>query len=474
MIQFKILFFCLLSFLFFGAQLQAAKADKMNVLFLVIDDLNTWLLSNPDRYAGKVHTPNLKKLADSGVLFTQAFAASPKCSPSRTAFLSGVSPWKSGHTDNGLLVKGNPVLAESISLPKLFQDLGYYMATSGKISHGYDDGVTWEKVWKHKRDPAPPNAPLNGFATAKNKKLTEKDWGVTHLKETEMNDTLVADSAIEALQMKHDRSFFIACGLFHPHMPWYVPQKYFDKYPLDKVVPPPVKEDDLEDIPEPGKKLISGTYHTAKEHDQYKKGVQAYLATTTYADYQMGRVLDTLEKSPYKDNTIVVLLSDHGFHVGEKTHWQKGTLWEEATNSLLMFRVPGVTKAKQVCLNPVSLMDIYPTITELAGIQKPDYVEGRSLAPLLRNTNAEHSYPVLTAYQEHVSVRTEQYRLIRYSDGSLEFYDRCKDPNEWTNQSDNPDFASIRKELAALIPEFEMLPYVRGKNKAKPTGSSRK
>ena len=348
------------------------------------------------------------------------------------------------------------------------------MATSGKISHGYDDGVTWEQVWKHKRDPAPPNAPLNGFASAKNKRLTEKDWGVTHLKETEINDTLVADSAIEALQMKHDRPFFIACGLFHPHMPWYVPQKYFDMYPLDKVVPPSVKEDDLDDIPEPGKKLISNTYQNAKEHDQYKKGVQAYLATTTYADYQMGRVLDTLEKSPYKDNTIVVLLSDHGFHVGEKTHWQKGTLWEEATNSLLMFRVPGVNKPKQICLNPVSLMDIYPTITELAGIQKPDYVDGRSLVPLLKNVTADHSYPVLTAYQEHVSVRTEQYRLIRYSDGSMEFYDLCKDPNEWTNQSNNPNFASIRKELAELIPEFEMLPYVRGKNRAKTTGPSRK
>ena len=465
MTHFYTLFYLFLSFLVFEAQLQAVKSDKMNVLFLVIDDLNTWLLSNPDRYAGIVHTPNLRKLADSGVLFTQAFTASPKCSPSRTALLSGVAPWKSGHTDNGLLVKGNPVLAKSISLPKLFQDQGYYMATSGKISHGYDDGVNWEKAWKHKRDPAPPNAPLNGFAQAKNKKLTEKDWGVTHLKETEMNDTLVADSAIEALQMQHDRPFFIACGLFHPHMPWYVPQKYFDMYPLDKVVPPPLREDDLEDVPEPGKKLISDTYKNAKEHMQYLKGVQAYLATTSYADYQMGRVLDALEKSPYQDNTIVVLLSDHGFHVGEKTHWQKGTLWEEATNSLLMFRVPGVTKPKQVCHAPVSLMDIYPTITQLAGIQKPDYVDGRSLVPLLSNANAEHSYPVLTAYQEHVTVRTEQYRLIRYSDGSLEFYDRCKDPHEWTNQSDNPAFASIRKELAALLPKFQMLPYARGKNR---------
>ena len=331
------------SFAFFAVISTQVVQAKMNVLFLVVDDLNTWLLEDPDRYTGKVVAPNIKKLADSGVNFTQAFAASPKCSPSRTAFLSGVAPWKSGHTDNGLIIKDNPVLAKAVSFPKLFQEAGYYMATSGKISHGYSDGVQWEKVWRHKRDPAPPGTPFNGFAKSKSGKLTERDWGMTHLKETEMNDTLVADSAIEALQMEHDKPFFIACGLFHPHMPWYVPQKYFDLYPLDKIVPPPIKGDDLDDIPEAGKAIIRSTYQTALEHNQYLKGVQGYLATTTYADHQMGRVLDALEKSPYKDNTITVLLSDHGFHVGEKHHWQKGTLWEEATNSLLMFRVPGLT-----------------------------------------------------------------------------------------------------------------------------------
>jgi len=204
--------------------------------------------------------------------------------------------------------------------------------------------VAWDKAVKHKRDPAPPGTPFNGFAKARSGKLTERDWGVTHLKESEMNDTKVADCAVEALKMQHEKPFFIACGLFHPHMPWYVPKKYFDMYPLDDLVLPPLKDDDLDDIPPLGQKLISGTYEQALEHNQYEKGVQAYLATTSYADYQMGRVLDTLENSPYKDNTIVVLLSDHGFHVGEKRHWQKGALWEDTTNVLLMFRVPGLTR----------------------------------------------------------------------------------------------------------------------------------
>lgn len=201
----------------------ATKTNPMNVLFLVIDDLNTWLLANPGRYSGNVIAPNIQRLAESGLLFTRAYTASPKCSPSRTAFLMGVAPWESGHTDNGLVIKTNPVLAKATSFPKLFQEKGYYIVSSGKIGHGYDSGVDWDKVVKHKRDPAPPGAPLNGFARAASGRLTERDWGTTHLKESEMNDTKVADCAVEALKMKHTKPFFIACGLFHPHMPWYVP-----------------------------------------------------------------------------------------------------------------------------------------------------------------------------------------------------------------------------------------------------------
>jgi len=444
----------------------AAGARKPNVLLLIVDDLNTWMLNKPGRYPGSVIAPNIKRLADSGVQFIHAFAASPKCSPSRTAFLTGVAPWQSGHTDNGLKLKDNPALAKSVSFPRLFQQQGYYMATSGKISHGYKDGVNWDQTWRHKRDPAPPGAPLNGFAKAKNGRPTERDWGLTHLKESEMNDTKVADSAIKALRMKHDRPFFIACGLFHPHMPWYVPQRYFDMYPLDEIKLPPVKEDDLDDIPEPGRKLISSTYYHALEHKQYRKGVQAYLATTTYADAQMGRVLDALENSPYRDNTIVVLISDHGFHVGEKHHWQKGTLWEEGANTLMMFRVPGLTKPGQICERPVSLMDLYPTIVELAGIEKPSHVYGNSLVSLLRDASSPHEHPVATAYQDHISIRTERHRLIRYANGSMELYDLAYDPHQYVNGAQRSTNRKIVEELARQRPEFEMLDYVRG-NKAK-------
>ena len=225
---------------------------------LVIDDLNTWLVENPDRYAGKVIAPNINKLAKSGVNFTKAYCASPKCSPSRTSFLSGVAPWKSGVYDNGLNVKASELLNQVKSFPKLFQEAGYFTASFGKISHGYETGVEWDQRMNHNRDPAPPQAPFNGFAKSKSGKLTESDWGPTHLKESEMNDTKYADLAIKALGLKHEKPFFIACGLFHPHMPWYVPQKYFDMYPLDEIVVPPIKDDDHDDIPPLGPKTCKG------------------------------------------------------------------------------------------------------------------------------------------------------------------------------------------------------------------------
>jgi arylsulfatase A-like enzyme len=271
-----------------------------------------------------------------------------------------------------------------------------------------------------------------------------------------MNDTKYADAAIEQLKKKHTRPFFIACGVFHPHMPWYVPQKYLDMYPLDKIELPPVNTEDLDDIPEMGKKIVNrNVYDKVTSLDQYKEAVQGYLASTSYADAQMGRVLDALENSPYKDNTIVVLMSDHGFHLGEKLHWQKGTLWEEATNCLLMFRVPGLTKPQQVCGRTVTLQDVYPTLMELAGLPKPEHVDGNSLVSLLRNSDASWDFPALTAYQSHMTVRTDQYRLIRYTDGTTELYDRGKDPNEWVNRTDDPEYYRMKRKLSGYLPSQE-------------------
>ncbi|MGB0372168.1 MAG: sulfatase [Opitutales bacterium] len=444
------------------------QGDAPNILLLIIDDLNTWQLERAGRYAGKVTTPNISAFAESGVNFKRAYTASPKCSPSRTAFLNGVAPWVSGHTDNALDIKKNPALAKSTTFLKEFQDAGYFMVQSGKVSHGYDIGIDADISFRHRRDPAPPNAPFAGVVTRRGEKVPETDWGPTHLDETEMNDYLKADTAVKALQMDHDKPFVITCGLFLPHMAWWIPQKYLDMYPLDSITLPPFKDGDLSDVPEQGRDLISGSYKKAMDVGSYRSGVQAYLGTTTFADAQMGRVLDALEASPYKDNTIVVLISDHGFHVGEKEHWQKGTLWEDGTNVLFMVRAPGVTKPMQVSKTPVSLLDLYPTLMELTGMDIPEHVDGRSLVPLLKDIDTPHDYPVFSAYRDHIAIRTEEYRLIRYGDGEMELYDSTKDPNEWTNLASNPEYSAVVEKLSAQLPEFEMLPYVHAhRNKRK-------
>jgi arylsulfatase A-like enzyme len=448
--------------------LAEARADAVsgqkNVLLLVVDDLNTWLLGDPNRYTGKVVAPNLRHLADSGVLFSRAYTASPVCSPSRTALLSGVSPWASGVYHNGLDTGSSPALQRATSMPKLFKEAGYYAASYGKIGHGWDTRADWDDVVPHKRDPAPPGAPLSPVGGG------EQDWGETHLREEEMRDTMYADAAIKQFQKEHDKPFLIACGLFHPHMPWYVPRKYFEMFPLDEVVTPEMLVDDLDDVPPLGRALVEKKRKFVEqilEQGVHKQAVQGYLATTAYADAQIGRVLDALDTSAYRDNTIVVLISDHGFHLGEKTHWQKATLWEEATHCLLMCRVPGTTRAGGQSKRFVSLQDIYPTLAELCGLQPPAYLDGRSLVPLLKNPNSEWESTAITALDDqYVSVRTEGFRYIRYRDDQEEFYDCSNDPREWINEISNPKFATAIARHRSLVPDLsDMSPPMPSKRK---------
>ncbi len=441
---------------FVGTPARAEPPQPMNVLMLIVDDLNTWLLEDPTRYAGKVVAPNIQQLAREGVLFHNAYTASPVCSPSRTAFLSGVAPWKSGVSRNGVKVGDSKALKGVPSLFKTFQDREYWIAKFGKVSHGYDTGVKYEASMNHKRTPPPPGAPLNGIARSASGKITERDWGATHLDESVMSDTLLADATIDAIQRKHEKPFFISCGLFHPHYPWYVPQKYLDLYPLHEIKLPPIKADDLDDVPAYGQQLVNMSWNEKiQENGLTREAIRGYLASVTFSDANMGRVLEALDNSPHRDNTIVVLISDHGFHLGEKQNWTKATLWEEATDSVMMFRVPGVTQPNQVCTHPVSLLDIYPTLVDLVGITKPNHLDGHTLLPQLKDVRTPRSQPAITVYDGHMSVRTETARFIRYWDGETELYDRSNDPREWINQTDNAELANLKTVLAAYFPAVE-------------------
>ncbi len=426
---------------------EPVRSKQLNVLFIAVDDLNDWTTfygGHPD-----VKTPQLQRLAERGTRFTRAYCSAPACNPSRASLLCGIRPSTSGVYHNA-----NPwraQLPEAVTLPGLFMEHGYKVHGGGKIFHGgFRDPQSWHFYQKRGRDPYPENRPVNGIP-----KTAHFDWGPVPVGDEAMGDTVVCDWAIEFLAQQHDRPFFLAVGLFRPHLPWYAPQKYFDMYPLEEIALPKVIEDDLDDVPPLGVRMArpEGDHARVTATNNWKKAVQGYLASITYADHQIGRVLDALEASPYADNTLIVLWSDHGWHLGEKEHWRKFALWEEATRVTLLFDVPGLTKADTVCPRTVSLLDLYPTLADLCGLPVGAHLEGRSLRPLLADPEADWDRPVITTHgRNNHAVRSEQYRYIRYEDGTEELYDPRRDPMEWTNLAGDSQYDEVKRELARWLP----------------------
>ncbi len=259
------------------------------------------------------------------------------------------------------------------------------------------------------------------------------------------------------MRSEHDRPFFLACGIFRPHLPWYVPQKYFDLYPVDKIELPIVRGDDLDDVPAEGRALSEqrrGEFDTIKAADRWKHAVQAYLASISFADAQVGRLLSAVKASGQSERTIVVLWSDHGWHLGEKNHWHKMTLWEEATRVPLIFVAPGVTAPGGRCSSPASLIDLFPTLNKLCGLPALEDLDGESLVPLLRDPDAQRAAPAIIEYKPgQCAVRMTHHRYIRYSDGSEELYDHRVDPNEWTNLADDPSSEKVKTRLSQFATE---------------------
>ncbi len=434
-----------------------AKQAKLNVLFIAIDDLNNWIGCLNGHPGTK--TPNLDRLAGQGVLFKNAHCAAPVCNPSRAALLTGKRPSTSGVYENQQPMRRADATKDAVTLPQYFQRNGYRVVGGGKIFHGaYPDPPSWQEYYPSQTqnkppDPLPPNRPLSGIP-----KAGQFDWGVVNVPDKEMGDWKVVEWASGELRKKQSKPFFLACGIFKPHLPWYVPQKYFDLHPLDKIVLPEVKEDDLDDVPPIGKHLAlrSGDHKKVIEHNQWKTAVRSYLAAISFADAQVGRILDTLEKSAYAKNTAVVLWSDHGWHLGQKLHWRKFALWEEATHNVFMIKAPGITKPGGICQRTVSLMDTYPTVVEICGLPKKEGLEGVSLMPLLKNPAAPWDRPAVTTYlRGNHSVRSERWRYIRYNDGTEELYDHTKDPLEWTNLAGKREFAAVKKEHAKWLPKTD-------------------
>ena len=415
---------------------------KPNVLFIAIDDLRDWV-----HYLGDVQakTPNLDRLAARGLQFTRAYCAAPVCNPSRAALMSGLRPATTGVYDNG--TDWRKLIPESLPLTTAFRKNGYFVAGCGKIYHeAYRRDSEWDDYLKQEGgSPAP--AGDTGVAGIKFAPLDCKD--------DELPDYRIVSWAINQLQKKRDQPLFLACGVHKPHMPWNVPRKYFDLYPLEKIVLPKVLENDLDDVPPVGRQMArpQGDHAAIVRSGRWKEAVQGYLAAITYTDMNIGRLIDAFDSSPYAGNTIICLWSDHGWHLGEKLHWRKFALWEEATRAPFMMIVPGVTKPATVCDRTIDYMSIYPTLTDLCGLPTPKHVEGISIRSLLENPQAKWDRPALTTYLfNNHAVRTEQWRFIRYHDGGEELYDHAVDPLEWTNVAARVESAAIKRELEKWFP----------------------
>jgi arylsulfatase A-like enzyme len=276
-----------------------------------------------------------------------------------------------------------------------------------------------------------------------------------------MGDAQVVDWALSELNRKQSKPLFLGCGLFRPHLPWHVPGKYFDLFPLNDIIVPQVPPDDLDDIPTIGIKFAkpNGDHASITGHHKWKEAVQGYLASIAFMDAQLGRLIDGFDRSPRARDTHIVLWSDHGWHLGEKLHWRKMTLWEEATRVPYFWIVPGLTKPDTVCDRPVDLMSIYPTLMELTGLPTPSHVEGLSIRPLLADPKAEWKHPALTTYLfNNHAVRSDRWRYIRYADGGEELYDEVADPQEWKNLAGNAELAKVKAELAKYLPKVNAPP----------------
>lgn len=426
-----------------------------NVLFIAVDDLNDGVGCLDGRPWAK--TPNIDALARRGTVFTNAHCQAPLCNPSRTSVLTGLRPSTTGVY--GLMpgIRAVAALKERRTLPQAFAARGYSTFGAGKIFH--DGAIDWDRrhdefdMWEERGPmPFPP------------KKLVETpdairamDWGVFPETDDPQADHKIADAAIERLRaLPADKPFFIAAGFRLPHVPCFASRKWFDLHPEEGLELPPVLDDDRDDVPPFAWylhwKLPEPRLSWLRKAHQWRNLVRSYRATVSYMDSEVGRLLDALKDSGKQDETLVVLWSDHGWHLGEKGVTGKNTLWERSTRVPLIFAGPGVASGGR-CAEPVELLDLYPTLIEHVGLPPTGGLEGHSLVPQLKDAGAARPWPAITtANQGNHAVRTRDWRYIRYADGSQELYDHRDDPNEWTNLANDPAHVATLRELARQLP----------------------
>ena len=445
--------------------------SKPNILFIAIDDMNDWvgfLGGHP-----QAKTPNMDKLAKQGVAFTNAHTPAPACSPCRNALLYGQQPHTSGlypfyHRD-----KITPEFFEKRkSLMEIFRANGYNTFGAGKVHHKTINEESIKR-FDHLEYSESINDKLRNLPTL----VVDSTDGVGSKTMGKMcfrpslsplehhRDYVSSMFGLDVLKRKHEKPFFLAVGLAKPHLPFVAPKKYFDMFPIEDIKMTPIKDDDLADIPWVGRSnaKLNDDFRNRKEgtwHDV----IRAYLACIAYTDENVGRLMEALNNSEYKDNTIVVLWSDHGYHFGEKRSHRKFSLWEEATRVPFIILDPANKANGKTCSAPVSLIDIYPTLLNYAGIEKPEYSDGLDLKDLIHNPEMERETPALITWgRGNYSLRDSRWRYTRYFDGSEELYDHENDPNEWSNLAGNSDYSEIKKKMQKYLPKNEAPLKTKGK-----------
>jgi choline-sulfatase len=430
------------------------SADRPNILMIAIDDQNDWI----GHLGGHPlsHTPAIDALAARGTTFMNAHCQAPLCNPSRASLMLSRRPSTTGIYGLKPWFREVPELAALESLPQYFRSHGYTTYMTGKIYHGSygrQEPLEWDHAGPGASGGPFPPAPL--VKAPSGHKLV--DWGTFPHRDEDKGDWKVASWAVEQLgQMPKDKPFFLAAGFFLPHVPCYVTQSWYDLFPKDNSVLPLIQRDDRRDtpffswylhwkLPEPRLQFL-------EEQNEWGNLVRSYLASTAFTDSQVQRVLEALEASGAAENTVVVLWSDHGWHLGEKEITGKNTLWDDGTRVPLVFAGPGVTPGQQ-CERPAELLDIYPTLVELAGLPAKDGLEGLSLAPQIKDARASRDRPAITTHNAgNHGIRSEQWRYIIYADGTEELYDHAIDPHEWTNLAKDPAFISVLEQHRAWIP----------------------
>ncbi|VGO21884.1 sulfatase [Pontiella sulfatireligans] len=431
-----------------------AQAEKPNVLFIAIDDLRNFVgCFGYDQ----VLTPNIDKLAEQSTVFLNAHNQAPMCGPSRSSLMNGIQPYNSG-AYGFVDWRKVPMLNGATPLNKHFKNNGYHTMSGGKIYHGNTlrDG-DWDEIYckaQHKdgtwgeEEIRPEDRSLQSYGGF-------KVCGPSELPDEAFHDTMTADMAVERLKRDYDKPWFLAVGFTKPHLSWIVPKKYFELYDPNELVLPEVLENDIADTPDAAQ-FASYQVHDLgikTEEGGARRLLHAYLATITYMDAQLGRVLEALDERSDAGNTVIMLWSDHGWHLGEKQCWSKFTLWDESTRNPLMVSAPGL-REKQACTKPAQLVDMYPTLVELCGLPMPgSQLDGRSLVPLMKNPQTDWEWPSITCNgRDSYALTFEHWKYNRFFDGSEELYDLKNDPLCHVNLADKPEQAVRKKGFSNYLP----------------------